>query len=121
MGSSFPSANGTYSVTLYRTEYPDGIHEERFRQRSTQTQQLVHGTFSVLMASAVLSVITAIIAFFAASWAVWLTYFVPATVVAIVLPMLLCRLPVFRSADRSWKAVNGELPTMVATLTQKAS
>jgi hypothetical protein len=121
MGGSFPAENGTYTMTLYRTEYPDGIHEERFRQRSTRAQQLVHGTFSFLMAAAVLSVITALIAFFIASWATWFTYFLPAAALAILAPMLFSRLSVFQSADIIWKAVNNELPSMVATLSRTAS
>lgn len=121
MGGSFPVENGIYTVTLSRTEYPDGLHEERFRQRSTRTQQLVHGTFSTLMDLAVVSVIATIVAFFAASWATWYTYFLPIMVVAIILPMLVCRLPVFQTADAIWQAVNNELPSMVATLSQNAN
>jgi hypothetical protein len=73
------------------------------------------------MAAAVLSVITALIAFFIASWATWFTYFLPAAALAILAPMLFSRLSVFQSADTIWKAVNNELPSMVATLSRTAS
>jgi hypothetical protein len=116
MGSSFAVNNGTYRITLYRTEYPDGIHEERFRQRATRTQQIIHGTNGVLMVAAFLSVITAFLALFVATWGEWCTYILPTVALACVLPMLLCRLPVFKSADTIWKAVNNELPSMVAEL-----
>lgn len=119
MGGSFPVENGTYTVTLSETEYPNGLHEERFQQRSSRMQQLVHGTFSTLMALAVVSVIATIIAFFAASWVTWYTCFIPILVVAIVMPMFVYRLPVFHAADAIWQDVNNELPSMVATLSPK--
>jgi len=119
MGGSFPAENGTYSITVYRAEYPDGLHDERFRQQATPAQQRIHRTYSALMVAAVLAVIAAIVGLFAVSWLTWFKYFVPAALVAIGLTMLVSRLSIFKTAEKIWQTVNHELPSIVAVLVRQ--
>lgn len=49
MGGSFFVENGVYEVSLYRTEYVDGLHEQAFRQHVTASERRSHVVFNTLI------------------------------------------------------------------------
>jgi hypothetical protein len=119
MGSSFPAQNGIYGVALYRTEYPDGLHEHVFRQNVTPSEHRAHLIYNTLICVAALSVIAICIVFFYMPWGAWLVFALPASF-TIFLPTIYKGLFPFRSAGIIWKLVNAQFPSIVATFHLKA-
>ncbi len=120
MGGSFPAQNGIYDVAIYRTEYPDGLHEHVFRQHVSPSEHRAHIIYSTLICVAALSVIAIFISFFCMPWGSWLGFALPGSF-GVFLPTIYKRLFPFRSAGIIWKLVNAQFPSMVATFHLKAS
>ena len=119
MGSAFPIENGTYHVTLYRTEYPDDHLEQCFQQRVGAWQRRVYETFNTLAAVAVCAVFVLLASLMWLEWQVWLTTALPAVGAAIALPILLSRWPVYRRVHAAWTALEREYPSIVAVVSKR--
>jgi len=86
MGGSFLLPNGTYEVNLWRTEYPDGLHEESFYQECTLRERTCHSTFNFLALISECVIIGVIGAFFCLPVVTWLICAFPFLTI-VVLPI----------------------------------
>jgi len=121
MGGAFPLPPGDYRLTLFRTEYPDGFHEELLRGRVTPLAYRLHQGMGCLVGVAVAAVIAAAVTLFLRPRGFWLRYILPPAILLAMLPFLARRLAPFREASRQVKELEREYPSIIAELHRNAT
>ena len=120
MGESATVRSGTYVATLYRMDYPETLLDERFRAEVGDMEARIHGLHGCLAAIAVVMVAIGLISLVAStvalSFGFWLTFVLPGVVAAVLLPVLIGFLPVYRRANRQYLLLERQLPSIVAEM-----
>lgn len=116
MGHSFPVPPGTYRLTLYRTEYPEGELEGRFRGQVSPAEARLHGAMSGFVGLAVVSFLALAVSFLIRSREPWLGIVRPLLALFILLPWIVARLPPFRTATSRFQEMEREYPSIIAHL-----
>lgn len=115
MGGMFCVSPGRYRLTIWRTEYPDGLQEELLHHQVGPYGYWVHQSFGCLIAAALVGV-CGLWTYLWRPWGEGPLYLAVASVVLILLPVIMSRSRLYREAQARWRAIEREFPALVAHL-----
>lgn len=107
---------GQYRVRLFRTEYPDDIHEARLKATVPGSAERVFRTVNALIAASIVGVLAGLL-LLATPVRGWLWWYAPILVVLVLVTSGLRRSRGFQQAQARWDSIQRELPSIVAQLT----
>lgn len=113
MGSCCEIQSGRYSLSLFRTEYPEELMEDQLRERVTSTAFRLHQSMGWFVMLAVFGVAFGAIAF---KYAELLPFLLPVGIALTAIPFVVARLPVYRTTDKIWQEIQQRYPSIVAVL-----
>lgn len=116
MGGHFAVDPGRYRLTVYRTEYPDGLMEDALRGEVGASACKLHQSMGCLVGLAVVSVVACVAAFFLLPAATWAAVVLPFAAVLLALPFVVPRLPACRKTEAVWQQVQRKYPSLVLEL-----
>lgn len=116
MGGCFELPPGTYRLTLWRTEYPDNLAEQRLRQEVSPLAYQLHQGMGCCVGMAVLAFLGLVVAIFRAPAAPWRPGLFLALGTLAILPLALARSGAYRAARQRFREIERELPSFVAQL-----
>lgn len=119
MGGSFEIDPGAYSMTLYRTEYPEELMEDHLRKRVSRRAFQLHQNMGCYVGLAVVAFLALAGSFAVLAWQTWVAYVLPPFALILCLPFIVARTKSYRDTDRIWNEIQREYPSILATLERK--
>jgi hypothetical protein len=114
MGGHIDVRPGRYSLTMYRTEYPDEMMEEELRRKVDPRAFRLHQNMGCFVGMAVLAAVVAMGALFSRGISMMSLFVVSLAGLFIAVPFIVPRLPSYRKTDRIWQDVQRQYPSLVA-------
>lgn len=120
MGGAFTVQPGSYRLTLWRTEYPEGLPEALLRQQvSPWAFRLFDGMGWLVMLAALGLVGLAATATMILRHP-WLWCLLPACSLLLLLPLVVARTGPYRKARERFRAIEQEFPSLVALFSHQS-
>jgi hypothetical protein len=120
MGEPFDVRPGVYRLTVYQTEFPEGIDEEMLRAAVPAGAYGLYQSMGCYVWLAFLSAIGLGVALFGEILKPWRYYLIPVFAAGIVWPFVLARLKPYRETAERYRAIQREHPAYVAHLEYRA-
>ena len=121
MGGHIDVRPGRYSLTMYRTEYPDEMLEGELRRKVDPPAFRLHQNMGCFVGMAVLAAALAMGALFLRGASMMSLFVVSLAVLFIAVPFIVPRLPSYQKTDRIWKDVQRQYPSLIAKLQSDAN
>jgi hypothetical protein len=119
MGGQFAITPGRYRVTVYETDYPDGMMEGEFKELVAPAAWRLHDSMGWLILLAVLGVIATGVVLVKAPRG--LVVVLPSALLFVALPFIVSGLPLYRRAGAVWQEVQRRYPGLVAEFRRRDS
>ncbi len=116
MGGYFEVPPGVYKLTMYRTEYPGGLQEERLRQQVSGFRFWLHRGMGWLVTLAVLSLIGLVVGYFNFPRQPAYSGLLLGLAFLVALPIVVYRSKPFQETKMCYERIQREYPTMIAWL-----
>jgi hypothetical protein len=116
MGGVFTVRPGIYRLTLWRTEYPDELLEQRLRQQVSPWAYRLHQGMGWLVMTAALGFVGLSLAALLTPREFWLRYLLPLWGLLLLVPIVVSRLRPYREARERFRQIEEEFPSIVAHL-----
>lgn len=114
MGGFIDIVPGTYHLSLFRTEYPEGMQENKLRRQLPNMTFRLHQLMGAFVVLALLGI--GIIAF-SLFQPTLRPLLIPLGICFLAVPFIVSRLPAYRKARGIRKAIARQYPSVVARLT----
>jgi hypothetical protein len=116
MGGSILIPAGEYRLTVFRTEFPEGIVEQQFRSQASRWEYRLWASMTGLVPLAIAAWIGLVVDFFTTVRVPFPNFVAPLLVILMVLPVLVSRLETYRAAKARFAAIERQYPSLVAVL-----
>jgi hypothetical protein len=116
MGGVFTVRPGVYRLTLWRTEYPEGLPEQRLREQVSPWAYRLHQGMGWLVMMAALGFVGLSVTAPYAPRDFWIRYLLPVCGLLVLVPIVVARLRPYREARERYRAIAWEFPSIVAQL-----
>lgn len=116
MGGHFTLAAGTYHMTLWRTEYPDGLTEDLLREQVPPLTYLLHQSMGWFVFGAIIGGIGLLGTVWRGLLNPWFWYLLPLWLLLIGLPFFVARTRPYREASERFREIEKEFPSIVAKM-----
>lgn len=116
MGEPFDVRPGVYRLTVYETEFPEGIDEDMLRAVAPAGAYQLYQSEGCFVWLAFLSAVGLGVALFGEILKPWRYYLIPLFLMGIAWPFVLARLKPYRETQERYRAIQREHPAYVARL-----
>jgi hypothetical protein len=114
MGGHIEVRPGRYSLTMFRTEYPEDMMESELRRKVDSRAFRLHQNMGCLIGMAVLASILGATALLNLGISIISMSALSLAGLLISIPFIVPRLPSYRKAERIWQDVQRQYPSLVA-------
>ncbi|MBO0699058.1 MAG: hypothetical protein J2P46_11735 [Zavarzinella sp.] len=121
MGEPFDVRPGVYRLTMYKTEYPEGIDEDLLREATPGGAFSLHRSMGCFVWLAIISAVGMAVAIFGEILKPWRYYLIPLFGAGLVWPFVVARLKPYRETQERYQAIQREHPAYVARLEYRGS
>jgi len=116
MGGSFLVPPGLYRLRVFRTQYPERLVEQLFRNQASRWEYYLWTSMILLIPLAVAAWIGLIVIFFTTVHVRFPNFLAPLLALLFASPFLVRRLETYRSAKARFASLEREYPALVAQL-----
>jgi hypothetical protein len=113
MGGVVEIAPASYSLSLFRTEFPEDKMEDDLRRRVSRTAFTLHQSMGWFVMLALIGLGCAVVSIFNSGL---LPILLPVGITFIAVPFVVGRLPLYRDTTRIWTEVQRQYPSIVVSL-----
>jgi hypothetical protein len=114
MGGHIEVSPGRYSLTMFRTEYPDEMMEDELRRKVDPRAFRLHQNMGCFIGMALLAAVVAIGTLFLLGTSVMSLFAVSVAGLFVAVPFIIPQLPTYRKTDRIWQDIQRQYPSLVA-------
>jgi hypothetical protein len=114
MGGHIEVRAGRYSLTMFRTEYPDEMMKDELQRKVDPRAFRLHQNMGFFIGIALLAAVVAVGTLFSLGTSTTSLFAVSVAGLFVAVPFIVSRLPSYRKTDGIWQDVVRQYPSLVA-------